>query len=73
MVKIVTKGTAEVARVKYTGSILRGKKASFTLLDRNSLTEEVKSTCVKNMYGLDGKMVYDFDKDEDRDGFENYA
>jgi predicted amidohydrolase YtcJ len=72
VLKIVTKGAAEAAGVKNTGSISKGKKANFIILDRNILTEkEIKSTRVKKTY-FEGKMVYDYDCDEDRDAFDIY-
>lgn len=47
-----------------------GKKA--IILDRDILTEkEIKSTRVKKTY-FEGKMVYGFDEDEDREAFEIY-
>jgi predicted amidohydrolase YtcJ len=72
VLKIVTKGAAEAASLKNTGSISNGKKANFINLDRNISTEkEIKSTGVKKTY-LEGKMVYDYDDDEDRHAFRFY-
>jgi predicted amidohydrolase YtcJ len=68
----VTKGAAEAAGVRNTGVIETGRKANFILLDRNILeAEEIKSTRVKKTY-FEGKMVYDYDVDEDRDAFDIY-
>jgi predicted amidohydrolase YtcJ len=72
VLRIVTRGAAEAAGVRNTGSISVGKKANFIVLDRDILTaEEIKSTRVKKTW-FEGKLVYDYDEDEDRDAFDIY-
>jgi len=73
VLKIVTKGAAEAAGLKNTGSIEKGKKANFIILDRNILSaKEIKSTRVKKTY-FEGKLVYDYDTDDERDAFDIYT
>jgi predicted amidohydrolase YtcJ len=72
VLRIVTREAAEAAGIRNTGSISRGKKANFIILDRDILTEEIKTTRVKRTY-FEGKMVYDYDEDEDRDAFDIYT
>jgi predicted amidohydrolase YtcJ len=73
VLRIVTKEAAAAAGVENTGVIENGKRANFIILDRNILTaEEIKSTRVRNTY-FEGKMVYDYDTDEDRDAFDIYT
>jgi predicted amidohydrolase YtcJ len=72
VLRIVTRGAAEAAGVRNTGSISVGKKANFIILDRNILkAEEIKSTRIKKTW-FEGKLVYDYDEDEDRDAFDIY-
>ena len=72
VLRIVTRGAAEAAGVRNTGSISVGKKANFIVLDRDILTaEEIKSTRVKKTW-FEGKLVYDYDEGEDRDAFDIY-
>ena len=67
MLKIVTNGSAETVGVENTGSILKGKKANFIILDRNiRKEEEIKSTHINKTY-FEGNLVYDYEEDEDRD------
>jgi predicted amidohydrolase YtcJ len=70
VVRIVTKVAAEAARVKNKGVIEVGRRANFIVLDRNLLdAEELESTRVRKTY-FEGKMVYDYDDDEDKDVFD---
>jgi predicted amidohydrolase YtcJ len=73
MLRIVTRGVAEAAGIPNMGSISKEKKANFIVLDWNILTEkEIKSTRVRKTC-LEGKMVYDYDQDEDRKAFDIYT
>jgi predicted amidohydrolase YtcJ len=72
VLRIATRRAAEAAGVKNTGSIQVGKKANFIILDRDILTaEEIKSTRVKKTW-FEGKLVYDYDEDPDRDAYDIY-